>query len=163
MKKLYTLFLLVLLSGCSNQPDPTLMDLKLAASSNLNPDQIGRPSPMVVKLIELNTPTAFENAGFFQLYNNAIATLGPDLIAEEEIIMRPGETKNFKFHIKDGSKYVGIIGAYQQLDDSQWKFLYSVELEEQQSIELAVTKNSILRVKYVKPSKKELNAPDTDD
>ncbi|OEE75057.1 type VI secretion system lipoprotein TssJ [Vibrio genomosp. F6] len=163
MKKLLPLFLLILLSGCSSQPDPTLIDLKLAASSNLNPDQVGRPSPMVVKLIELNAATTFENAGFFQLYNSASSTLGPDLVAEEEVIMRPGETKDLKLRINDGSKYIGVIGAYQQLDDSQWKFLHTVEIEDRQSVELAITKSSILRVKYVKSQKNKPTTPSTDN
>ncbi|MEB0104693.1 type VI secretion system lipoprotein TssJ, partial [Pseudomonas sp. CCI3.2] len=62
---------LLLLAGCSTlSPYSTLtkLDLTLAASDQLNPDLHGRPSPIVVRLIELKNPVAFENADFFSLY-----------------------------------------------------------------------------------------------
>lgn len=59
MRRLITLSLFtaaVALSGCSSLSpfsDKTKLDLTLVASDDLNPDLAGRPSPIVVRLLEL--------------------------------------------------------------------------------------------------------------
>lgn len=56
-----------LLVGCSSvSPFSTLtkLDLTLTATEQVNPDLHGRPSPVVVHLLELKHPVAFEHADF---------------------------------------------------------------------------------------------------
>lgn len=56
-----------LLPGCSNlspYSKLTKLDLTLNAGDQVNPDLNGRPSPIVVRLLELSNPVAFENADF---------------------------------------------------------------------------------------------------
>lgn len=60
----------------------------------LFPNGNGRPSPIVVRLFELKHPVTFENADFFSLYERAKETLAPDLVASEEIELRPGESEH---------------------------------------------------------------------
>ena len=86
---------LVLLAGCSTlspYSHVTKLNLNLTASDQLNPDLNGRPSPIVVRLFELKHPVAFENADFFSLYEHAKESLAPDIVATEELELRPGET-----------------------------------------------------------------------
>ena len=57
--------MLGLLAGCSAlSPFSTLtkLDLVLSANECVNPDLQGRPSPVVLQLIELRHGVAFENA-----------------------------------------------------------------------------------------------------
>jgi len=57
----------VLLAGCtalSPYSHVTKLDLTLSASDQVNPDLHGRPSPVVIRLLELKHPVAFENADF---------------------------------------------------------------------------------------------------
>ncbi len=105
---------LVLLSACSLSPysHVTKVNLKLTASDQLNPDLNGRPSPIVVRLFELKHPVTFENADFFSLYERAKESLAPDLVASEELELRPGETVELKLSVEEGSRYVGILAAY---------------------------------------------------
>ncbi|MDX1302272.1 type VI secretion system lipoprotein TssJ [Photobacterium sp.] len=149
MKRLIPLLFCSLLFACSSTPDPTLVDLTLIATSDLNPDQTGRPSPMVVKIVELKAATGFENATFFDLYENTQKTLGPDFIAEEELILRPGEKHNMKLNLNENSRFIGIIGAYQQINDAEWRFLQTLEKEELQKVELGITDSGIFRIKRV--------------
>ncbi|WP_295465322.1 type VI secretion system lipoprotein TssJ [uncultured Pseudomonas sp.] len=115
--------LALLLGACASQktPDPTLLDLTLKGGEDLNPDLNGRPSPLVVRLVELKNPVGFENADFFPLYDNAKQVLAPDWVAEEEIELRPGESRELKLKVQDDSRYVGIYGAYRNLAGSQWR------------------------------------------
>ena len=120
---------LVLLAGCSSlspYSHVTKLNLKLTASDQLNPDLNGRPSPIVVRLFELKHPVTFENADFFSLYERAKESLAPDLVASEEIELRPGETVEMKLSVKEGSRYVGILAAYRDLPETRWRYTVQV-------------------------------------
>ena len=102
-KTLTALTALVLLAGCSSlspYSKVTKLNLKLTASDQLNPDLNGRPSPIVVRLFELKHPVTFENADFFSLYERAKESLAPDLVASEELELRPGETIELKLSVE---------------------------------------------------------------
>ncbi|TFY90527.1 type VI secretion system lipoprotein TssJ [Pseudomonas kairouanensis] len=113
-----------LLAGCSSfSPFSTLtkLDLTLTASDEVNPDQHGRPSPVVVQLLALRHPVAFENADFFSLYGRAEQTLSKDWVAGEELELRPGEQKVLKLSVDPHSRYVGVLAAYRDLPHVQWR------------------------------------------
>ena len=113
------------LAGCSSlTPYSTMtkVNLKLTANDQLNPDLNGRPSPIVISLFELKHPVAFENADFFSLYERAKDSLTPDLVASEELELRPGETVELKLSVEQGSRFVGVLAAYRDLPDTQWRY-----------------------------------------
>ena len=87
-KTLAAIATLLLLAGCSTlspYSKLTKLDLKLTASDRLNPDLHGRPSPIVLRLLELKNPVAFENGDFFSLYERPKESLAPDWVAGEEL------------------------------------------------------------------------------
>lgn len=87
----------------------------------------------MVRLIELKHPVAFENADFFSLYERAKESLAPDMVASEELELRPGETVELKLSVEEGSRYVGVLAAYRDLSETQWRYvvqLTPVELTE---------------------------------
>jgi type VI secretion system protein VasD len=117
---------LLTLVGCSTvspYSDLTKLDLSLEGSSQLNPDLNDRPSPIVLHLMELKHPVAFENADFFTLYQRPREALSPDLIAIEELELRPGEKRELKLTVQEGSRYVAVLAAYRNLPDTNWRFI----------------------------------------
>lgn len=121
------------LTGCaalSPYSEMTKLDLTLAGSEALNPDLHGRPSPIVLRLIELKHPVAFENADFFSLYQRPKEALAPDMVVQEELELRPGETRELKLSVQPGSRYVGVLAAYRDLPESHWRLV--IPLQEQQ-------------------------------
>ena len=148
MKKnlLITLFIAqssLLLAACSSTPDPTLLDLTLTASADLNPDLANRPSPMVIKLVELKSHTAFENADYFALAANTKSVLGPDYVAEEVMPVRPGEIKKFKLRLHAESRFIGVLAEYRALDKAVWRYVIQPQKEDFSDIRLALTKDAI--------------------
>ncbi|WP_339548054.1 type VI secretion system lipoprotein TssJ [Pseudomonas sp. RA_35y_Pfl2_P32] len=145
-KVLTALTTLVLLGGCSTlspYSHVTKLNLKLTASDQLNPDLNGRPSPIVVRLFELKHPVAFENADFFSLYERAKESLAPDMVATEELELRPGETVEFKLSVEEGSRYVGVLAAYRDLPDTQWRYTLQVAPEEVTDADLTLDQSGI--------------------
>lgn len=125
----FMLLALGLLAGCSSlSPLSTLtkLDLTLTAHNDVNPDQHGRPSPVVVQLLELRHPVAFENADFFSLYGRAEQALPKDWVAGEELELRPGEHVELKLSVAPNSRYVGVLAAYRDLPHVQWRTIVPV-------------------------------------
>lgn len=113
----------LLMSACSMSPSATYFDLTMKAAPDLNPDLTSRPSPMVLRLVEMKSHTAFENADYLTLASNLKATLGPDYVADETMAIRPGEEKHLQLKLHNGSRYVGVIAEYRALDKAQWRYV----------------------------------------
>jgi len=140
---------LAVLSGCSAlspNSDLTKLDLSLQGSDRLNPDLNGRPSPIVIRLLELKHPVAFENADFFSLYQRPKEALSPDLAIQEELELRPGEQRELKLFVQEGSRYVGVLAAYRDLTESSWRFVIPLEHKAQNRIELRLDENGITAI-----------------
>lgn len=133
MRRLISLSLLSLLAalgGCASlspYSGMTKLDLKLAASEDLNPDLRGRPSPIVVRLLELKNPSSFNSADFFSLYQRPKESLMPDLVSFEEMEVRPGEERELKLSVQPGSRYVGVVAAYRDLPEASWRYVVSLK------------------------------------
>lgn len=145
-KTLTALAALLLIAGCSSlspYSNITKLNLKLTASDQLNPDLNGRPSPIVVRLFELKHPVSFENADFFSLYERAKESLAPDMVASEELELRPGETVEFKLSVEEGSRYVGVLAAYRDLSDTQWRYTLKVTPQDATDVDLTLDQSGI--------------------
>ena len=145
--KMLTAFVaLALMAGCSSMSpysNVTKLNLKPTASDQLNPDLNGRPSPIVVRLFELKHPVAFENADFFSLYERAKESLAPDMVATEELELRPGETVELKLSVEEGSRYVGVLAAYRDLPDTKWRYTLQVTPMEVTNADMTLDQSGI--------------------
>ncbi|MDQ7017295.1 MAG: type VI secretion system lipoprotein TssJ, partial [Gammaproteobacteria bacterium] len=79
----------VLLAACGkslsfSESDPNKMEVVIRTSADVNPDDQGRASPIVVLLYELKTPSNFDVADFAGLYKNDDQLLGGDLVHREK-------------------------------------------------------------------------------
>ncbi|MEF9673302.1 type VI secretion system lipoprotein TssJ [Pseudomonas sp. MWU13-2100] len=145
-KTLASVWVLILLAGCSAlspYSSETKLNLKLSASDQLNPDLNGRPSPIVLRLLELKHPVAFQNADFFSLYDRAKDILSQDLVASEEIELRPGETLDLKLTVKSESRFVAVLAAYRDLPATQWRYVIPVDAQQLTRIDLNLDKDGI--------------------
>ena len=127
---------LLSLTGCaalSPYSDMTKLDLTLNGSDQLNPDLNGRPSPIVLRLIELKHPVASETADFFSLYQRPKEALSPDIVVIEELELRPGEQREMKLSVQPGSRYVGVLAAYRDLPESNWRVVIPLQERERNS------------------------------
>jgi type VI secretion system protein VasD len=137
---------LLSLSGCaalSPYSDMTKLDLTLNGSDELNPDLNGRPSPIVLRLIELKHPVAFETADFFSLYQRPKEALSPDMVVLEELELRPGEQREMKLSVQPGSRYVGVLAAYRDLPESNWRVVIPLQEKERNSSVLTLNAQGI--------------------
>ena len=119
-------FLALALAGCASGPAPIPSRGKIIASSHINPDPEGRPSPVVLRVYELRAADVFRSADFFALYRNSKQVLGRDLLAWQEFELRPGEVRDFTRHLPVGTRFVGVVAAFRDLDRARWRGLIPI-------------------------------------
>lgn len=132
------LVLSLVLQGCSSVNSKvggafgldTDVSLKLIAAADINPDDKGRPSPLVIRLYELKTPRQFERANFIDLFERAPAVLGADLVGKQVLKpLKPGEERKDKFVIGKEARYVGLVAEFLQYKNAKYKVIVPIAAE----------------------------------
>lgn len=118
------------LAACgSTRSSPTTeaaveLRLQLIASADVNPDDRARASPIMVRVYELRSGTAFRSADFFSLQDDERKAAGDDVLAVDEFILRPGETKTIERRANPATTQIGVLAGYRNLSKSVWRDVY---------------------------------------
>lgn len=128
-----TLMLLLLLLSLASGPvqaeepkESTKLILLVKAATNVNPTESGRTSPIRVRIYELKEAVAFTEADYFSLDTADKITLGADLLAKDDFILRPGESRLIERKSSTQTVSLGILAAYQDLANSAWRVIYKL-------------------------------------
>jgi type VI secretion system protein VasD len=108
-------------SGETPKREPLKLDLAIDASPGANPDDRKRPAPVVVRIYELKSADAFNEADFYSLYDKEKTVLADDLVARDQFLLRPGERQTIKRTANGASTTLGVIAAYRDLPNSVWR------------------------------------------
>jgi len=142
--KLAVVMMVVTLQGCAYfMSDLTKVDMRIVAGGDVNPDDSGRASPVVVRVLELKSPSVFEGADFFALYQDQAQTLGADLVATEEYEFKPGDVQDLKFALNPDANYVAILAAYRQLDTANWRLVVPLTLQQKNQVTVLLNQRGI--------------------
>lgn len=137
---------LAALAACSSAPKQASVSGSISASADLNPSVSQRPSPLQLRIYELRTAAAFNQADFVALYQSDTATLGADLVAREELMLQPGETRPYTRPLAPDTRFVGVVAVYRLLERATWRVVVPVQPGRAQKLTiradaLAVTAN----------------------
>lgn len=113
----------IFLVGCAATESKLAVpyEVELTASDDVNSGGRYKPSPIKVTVYELTTTNAFELTDFFSLQKDARAALGDQLLAVNSVILTPSKTERITAHGHVDAKALGIVAAYRDLDNSQWR------------------------------------------
>jgi type VI secretion system protein VasD len=127
--------LLLAVAGCgTSPPKPTRLQGNVVAAVGLNPSISNRPSPLLLRMYELRSSTAFNQADFMSLYQSDQATLAADLVAREEMMLQPGETRPFNKQLSPETRFIGVIAVYRNLERATWRAVVPVALNKSQQL-----------------------------
>lgn len=101
-------------------PPPTKVVLTITAAPDVNPNPLGRASPIDIRIYELKASTSFDNADYFSLWNKGSAALGSDLVKVTEMMLSPGEVRVFQTQPPDGTNYLALAASYRDIGKAQW-------------------------------------------
>ena len=102
-------------------PPPPKLAITVVAAARLNPDSTGRPSPVTVRIYELKSPAQFGNADFMMLFDQDKSVLAGDIVAREEFVLRPGESKGFNKLLAPETQAIGVMAAFRDLERAKWR------------------------------------------
>ena len=105
----------------------TNVKLTFDVTSDINPDDRGRPSPLVVRLYELKSPILFERANFLDVYERDEEVLGADYIARHALkSLTPGADRVEELRISDEAQYIALFAEFNQYRDAEYRLVIPV-------------------------------------
>ena len=127
----------LILTGCASTPKPPIAVVSLNVQPNINPytttpaeTKALEARPVVVRFYELTSLSVFSSADFFSVFNDYKTTLESELITSEEFRLMPGQKQKFNRTLNIDTRYVGVVAAYKDLEQSQWRASAAVPLKE---------------------------------
>ncbi|MGN8274428.1 type VI secretion system lipoprotein TssJ [Pseudomonas sp. SMN5] len=108
------------------EADTAAVELHFHAIAGLNPGATGQPAPVRVRIFELKNAATFGRSDYFALAERAQATLGPDLIDQDEVLIQPGQQLSLQRDLDPSTRHIGILVGYRELDQSLWRTVLNV-------------------------------------
>lgn len=138
-----------ILLGCASEPPveppppPTIVNLEIVASDDLNADSNGNGAPVMMRIYELSGASNFNATDFFALFNDDSAALGADLERKQDFLLKPGETKKLSIKPDNEVSSLGFFAAFRQLDTARWRAIVSVQPHQTQNYLIKLVDNQL--------------------
>jgi len=113
--------MLGLLSSCAGAPKRENLDMKVNATADVNPDMQGRPSPIILHIMELNSTEQFNRLDYMSLTQPSGAALGSELLGKNQMVLQPGETKALPMELNPMTTAIGLVAGYRDIDNAAWR------------------------------------------
>ena len=106
----------------------SILKLHFSVTEQINPDDFGRSSPLVVRVYELKDSKQFESENFISLYEADKERLGPDFIRRRNLQeFTPGKNRFEELILDNETRFVGLVGEFVQYRDVQFRVIIPVE------------------------------------
>jgi len=103
------------------QPKPHKLQINISATADVNPDIDGRPSPVILHVLELSSIEEFNMADFFALTADDASALGGDVLNKTEIILTPGSSRSMTLELRPETTSMGFVAGYRDIDNARWR------------------------------------------
>ena len=105
----------------------TDLQLSFVVDKSVNPDDSKVSSPLIIRMYELKSTKAFENANFIDLYERDSEVLGKTMITQQSLKpIQPSEDSTARFVLSKGTKYIGLYAEFLQYEDAKYKVIIPV-------------------------------------
>jgi type VI secretion system protein VasD len=130
-----------MMAGCSSV---STIAVTMSADSGVNPDINNRPSPIVARIYELKSLSVFNNADFFNLFEQDVALLGEEMLMRDELHFQPGEVKMLERELQPDTRYIGVIGAYRDIENATWRRSIEIDVHDETTFVIEFGKSGII-------------------
>ena len=142
---LLTVAMVGLLSACGGAPPkPEPIGIQIAATADVNPDMQGRPSPIILHIMELNSTEQFSRLDYMGLTQPSGAALGPELLGKNQLVLQPGESKTLPMELNPQTTTIGLVAGYRDIDNAAWRKTIPVTQGVTKSISITLEQTQIV-------------------
>lgn len=143
VKMLTIIISCLLLTSCASwftgKTNTRQVTINLSATSTINPNILGKPSPIAVDVYQLSDAADFSNAD----YQNFLDGTVKNVIQKKTYLVWPGTHKKLRLQLADNTKVIGMIANYRILNKKQWRVTQRVGWFTG-SIDIKITNNTIV-------------------
>lgn len=114
-------FMVLLLAACASAPKKESLTVSVQATADVNPDLQGRPSPIIVHIMELKSAELFNSLDYMGLTNASGTGLGADLVGRSQLVLSPGELRQLPLELDAATTHIGLVAGYRNIDNATWR------------------------------------------
>jgi len=144
-----------LLAGCQSMNGAvggyfgldTDLQINFIIDADINPDELGKASPLFIRMYELQSKKMMKKADFIELYERSKEVLGADLMAMHKLRhFKPGETRTENFVLSPKTRYVALYGEFLEYKDAKYKLIIPVVANNvfRNSVKIRVSGNELI-------------------
>ncbi|MGX0893225.1 type VI secretion system protein VasD [Pseudomonas sp. ADAK2 TE3594] len=134
------------------EADTAAVELHFHAIAGLNPGTTGQPAPVRVRIFELKNAATFGRSDYFALAERAQATLGADLIDQDEVLIQPGQQLSLQRDLDPATRHIGVLVGYRELDQSLWRAVMNVPPRQYTEYQISLDVRAVRSAVVVSPS-----------
>ena len=134
------------------EADTAAVELHFHAIAGLNPGATGQPAPVRVRIFELKNAATFGRSDYFALAERAQATLGADLIDQDEVLIQPGQQLSLQRNLDPATRHIGVLVGYRELDQSLWRAVMNVPPRQYTEYQISLDVRAVRSAVVVSPS-----------
>ena len=136
--------MLGLLSACAGAPKRENLGLQISATADVNPDMQGRPSPIILHVMELNSTEQFNRLDYMGLTQPSGAALGPELLGKNQVVLQPGESRTLPLELNPMTTAIGLVAGYRDIDNAVWRKIVPINQGKTKGISITLEQTQIV-------------------
>jgi type VI secretion system protein VasD len=125
-----------LLAACSSAPPPKevkpcdvqMVTLYIYSADNINPNDQGKPRPVVVRLYQLKSEVKLQNAQYDDVLLKDKEVLGDDVVKVDEVEVYPNDLVRVKFERSKEASSLGGVALFHGPKGHSWQTYYQFPL-----------------------------------
>ena len=102
---------------------PGVIAVSVKADQRLNPDDASQSLPTVVRVLQLRSPRRLEQAEYTRVYRDPKELLTDDLLAVDELVVGPGETRDRRLERQSGAGCVAVMALFRRPTGFSWRVI----------------------------------------
>ena len=135
------------LSACSVMnlvpPDPTILKLTIVADQAVNPMPNQLSAPIQIRLYILRTQSLFTLTDPETIMQKEATLFGSDLLDKRVYVLAPGAKEQAEIKLPPEAYFVGVIGAFREIDYAKGQRLIRIVPQKVNIIQLTAKGNAI--------------------
>ena len=105
----------------------TDLEINFIVDADINPDELGKASPLFIRMYELKANKMMKKADFIEIYERDKEILGADMVVVHKLKrFKPGESRTEHFVLDKNANYVALYGEFLEFKEAKFKLIIPV-------------------------------------